>query len=59
VGIGHIGFAIEPAPDDLRPFLNGLSPERPGRDYFASQRAGAPTRPWPPDWDRFHRYGGK
>lgn len=53
-GIGHIDYALEPTPDDLRPFLNGLNPQGPGHSiYYSTQRPGKPSRPWPEAWERF------
>lgn len=53
-GIGHIDYALEPTPDDLRPFLNGLNPQGPGYSiYYSPQRPGKPSRPWPEAWEQF------
>jgi len=53
-GIGHIDYALEPAPDDLRPFLNGLNPQGPAYGiYYSPQRPGKPSRPWPEAWEQF------
>lgn len=53
-GIGHIDCALEPTPDDLRPFLNGLNPQGPGHSiYYSLQRPGKPSRPWPEAWEQF------
>jgi hypothetical protein len=53
-GIGHIDFELEPTPDDLRPFLNGLNPQGPGYSiYYSPQRPGKPSRPWPEAWEQF------
>lgn len=50
--LANIAFDIEPGVDDLRPFLDGWSPDGPHQDY---QRKPVEqltlSKPWPSDWE--------
>ncbi|MBF6333299.1 hypothetical protein [Nocardia transvalensis] len=50
--LGNIDFDIEPGPDDLRPYLNGWSPDDPHKDYHRkSLDELSLSRPWAPEWE--------
>ncbi|WP_157110897.1 hypothetical protein [Nocardia anaemiae] len=50
--LGVIDFDIEPAADDLRPYLKGWSPDGPHKDYhMRSLDELSLSRPWPSDWE--------
>ncbi|MBF6063279.1 hypothetical protein IU500_17490 [Nocardia terpenica] len=50
--LGNVAFDIEPGADDLRPFLNGWSPDGPRRDNpRKSVEQLRLSEPWPSDWE--------
>ncbi|MGF6889443.1 hypothetical protein ABIA39_008908 [Nocardia sp. GAS34] len=50
--LGHVAFDIEPGPDDICPYLDGWSPDRPHQDYHRkSVEQLELSRPWPSDWE--------